>query len=190
LSSVLPRQPTISANRDWWLFPLEGCCEGAPSTAQRDRDPNLFSYAIGSAPMKFATGGNGTLYCEAGWDSAEDWGTWSVGTHATLRMRLEPVPAGKLSLTLETHMVVGPQLPRRQSVISANRHQVAEAIYTPTSAAQTLHIQLPSGTIAPDGVLELSFDTTPAGSPRSAGVAKDDRMLGIGLVRLSIESEP
>jgi hypothetical protein len=129
------------------------------------------------------------LYAAEGWDDPENWGTWSTGTHATLRMRLDPVPAGPLELTLDTRVVVGPNVPQRDVAITANGHLVADATYTIASAAKTLHAEVPAGAIGADGVLELDFQTTPAASPHSAGLSEDGRKLGIGLATLAITTE-
>jgi phosphoglycerol transferase len=189
LSAALSRQPMVSADREWMLFPLQGCCDDAPAAAPAV-DPNLFPYTVGSAPLRFATGGRGTLYCATGWRDTESWGVWSSGTHASVRLRLDPAPRGPLSVALETRMVVGPKLPRREVAISANGKHVADAVYTKDAAAQTLHVELPAGVVGADGVLELVFDTRPAGSPRSAGISVDGRRLGVGLVTLSIDLAP
>jgi hypothetical protein len=188
-AAALPKAPSVSPDRTWWLFPLEGCCGDATPQPHGDRANAIFAYTVGSAPVDFRTGGDGVLYDAAGWADPESWGTWSLGTHAKLRVRFDPVPAGALALALDTRMLLSPAVPRREVAISANGQHVAEAVYTLTTAAQTLHVDLPAGTVATDGVLELDFETTPPTSPRAAGVSDDGRVLGVGLVTLTIAAE-
>lgn len=188
-AEVLPSAPAVSADKRWWLFPLAGCCGDTVPRIEYGRAAGLFAYTIGNPPIDFAAGGGGLLYAAEGWGDPENWGTWSIGTHATLRMRLDPVPAGPLDLTLDTRVVVGPNVPQRDVAITANGHLVADATYTIASAAKTLHAEVPAGAIGADGVLELDFQTTPAASPHSAGLSEDGRKLGIGLATLAITTE-
>jgi phosphoglycerol transferase len=185
-SGILPQSPSVSADRRWWLFPLDGCCAGVvPSTAY-GRDAGIFSYAIGAAPIGFAAGDEGMLYGAGGWDDPESWGMWSRGTHAKLRLRLDPVPRSSLELALDTRMVLGPKIAQREVAVAVNGRRTASATYTSETAAQTLRFEVPAGTVADDGLLELDFETTPEASPHTAGLSGDRRKLGIGLSKLSI----
>jgi phosphoglycerol transferase len=191
-AGALPGAPSVSEDRRWWLFPLDGCCAGAtPTTATAaatayDPVTALFVYSIGSGPIRFATGGEGLFMTASAWEDPETWGAWSEGTHASLRMRLDPVPAGPLDLTLDTHVVVGPNVPERKMALAANGRRIADVTYGLETSAQTLHVELPAGAIGKDGVLALDFETMPAASPQTAGLSEDGRNLGVGLTSLSI----
>ena len=120
------------------------------------------------------------------WEDPEAWGAWSEGTHAGLRMRIDPVPAGALDLTLDTHVVVGPNVPERNVTLAANGRRIADVTYGLETSGQTLHVEVPAGTVGKDGVLALDFETLPAASPQTAGLSEDGRNLGVGLTSLSI----
>jgi hypothetical protein len=186
LADALPKPPTVSGNLRWWLFPLDGCCGDTLAQIEHGTGPRTFAYTIGSAPIKFTAGGDGALYSSGGWHDPETWGVWSTGSHANVRMRLDPVPASALTLSIETRMFVSPKVPERKLAISANGHPVASAVYTTETANQLLRVEVPADAIDADGVLELVFTTTPQTSPRSAGVSEDGRLLGVALVSLSI----
>jgi hypothetical protein len=113
---------------------------------------------------------------------------WTLGDHARLRMRIEPVPDGALTLTLDTQMVLGPKLPKRTLRIECNGRRVGDAVYayTAATAVQRLRVDIPAGLVAKDGVLQLDFMIAPSGSPQSAGVNEDPRAIALGLVELSI----
>lgn len=188
LTAVLPEPPSVSPDRRWWLFALKACCGPPVPQIERANAPRVFAAAVGGDPLRFTAGGDGVLYNAGGWEDPESWGTWASGMPAQLRMRIDPVPAGPLALTLDTRMLVGPKIQQRTLAIDANGRRVGDAIYTLTSAAQELRVELPSGLVGADGLLELRFVTTPQASPQSAGVSVDGRSLGVGLVALSIAS--
>jgi hypothetical protein len=185
LAAVLPAAPSVSGEARWWLFPLEGCCGGAaPSSVAPDRIPRAFAYPADG--IRFDARGNGALYSARGWEDAESWGAWMAGTHSSVRFRIDTVPSAPLTLVLQTQMLLGPKLPERSLVVTANGKRIDERMYTQETRAQTLSIPLPQGTIGADGLLEIAFDVTPGATPRAIGVNEDRRSLGLGLISLSV----
>jgi len=146
----------------------------------------IHSYAVEvGAPLRFTADGAGNLHKLAGWNEAEVWGSWAT-EEASLRIDLRPTPAEDLTLTLDTRMMLGPNVPQRTLKIECNDRPCGEFVYTLSTAAQQLHLPLPVGLIGQDGELNLRFTTTPAATPKSAGVNADGRSLGVGLTELTI----
>jgi phosphoglycerol transferase len=189
LTRVLPAAPIVSADRRWWTFPLEGCCGSAPTTQVSGKARMPFPYDASSGPISFALGGTGVLYDAGGWQEPESWGTWS-STEARLRMRIEPTPRNGITIVLNTRMLIGPRIPRRTVTIEGNGHRLGVFSFSATNQEQQIHLRIPANSIGPDGALELHFATTPEATPSSAGINADRRPLALGLISLSIASEP
>ncbi|MGC4037787.1 MAG: hypothetical protein QM764_17625 [Chitinophagaceae bacterium] len=101
-------------------------------------------------------------------------------------MRIAPAPQGPLELSLDTNMMLGPKLEERHLHIECNGRGVNDVTYTKDEPSRHLTIRLPEGLVGSDGMLELRFIVDPMASPESAGVNDDERVLGVGLVKLSI----
>ncbi len=143
------------------------------------------SYQIGSAPLSFTSDNASGLRRLDGWHETEAGGTWTDGD-AHLHLHLTPTPTGALVMSLDTYMMLGPEVPRRTLKIECNEQPCGEFDYTLGDAMQQLRIALPSGLIGSDGNLYLRFIVTPEATPKTAGVNADIRRLGIGLRELSI----
>jgi len=186
LTSALPQPPSVSPDRRWWLFPLEGCCGAPVPQIEPDKAPRLFDYAADGTSVRFDESGAGRLYIARGWWDPENWGTWSSDGKSLLRMRLDPRPKNAMVVTLDTRMMLGRKLPQRELRIEANGVRIGEASYTEANPIQKLRLDLPEGLVKDDGVLELRFIVTPRATPWTAGVADDDRLIGVGLTELRI----
>jgi len=186
LTRALPETPIVSTDHRWWLFPLKGCCGAPVPQIEPGKAPSAFTYAIDEGPLRFAAGSAGVLYGTSGWEDPESWGMWTLGDRARLGMRIEPVPDGALTLTLDTQMVLGPKLPKRTLRIDCNGRRLGDAVYTAATAVQRLSFDIPAGLVGKDGVLQLDLAIDPSGSPQSAGLNEDPRAIALGLVELSI----
>ena len=183
--AVLPAAPSVSHDRRWWLFPLDGCCGERVPPLESGRVPTLFTYGTNGAPLRFDETAAGRLYVASGWWDPEPWGIWS-NTRARLRLKLDPVPSGASVLTIAAQVMVSQRMPERSVSVQCNGRAIGEAIFTETTPVQTLRFDIPAGLVKDDGVMELDFVTVPRTSPYHAGVADDDRELGVGLIELSI----
>ena len=192
LAQQLPEPPSISTDRRWWLFPLQGCCGGSPAAAiPPGEQPPAYAYDMRGPALDFSTGGTGWQYRDGGWADAEEWGNWSLGTDARMKLRLVPATPGPLLLTMTARALVGPNIPTRHLRVVCNGTTVAEVDYTESNPLQQLHASLPTGLVGSDGMLDIRFETTPLASPYSAGVSIDTRPLGVGLTHLAIaQSNP
>ncbi|MBO9665167.1 hypothetical protein [Dokdonella sp.] len=186
LGAALPEPPSISASRRWWLFPLQGCCASADNATAHATAESAFAYDPDGSPISFGKGGRGGIYRAGGWDALEDWGVWSLGDQAQLRMYLQPRPAGPLELTLDARVLLGPKVPVRRVVMKANGHLLGVRTFTLGAPSPSLRFSIPQDWIGDDGLFELHFDVDPVASPRTAGVNIDGRPLGVGIVSLTL----
>jgi len=186
LAKFLPQPPSVSADRRWWLFPLDGCCGSPPVQIEPDKAPRVFDCTADGTPVRFDSTGAGWLYIAGGWWDPENWGVWSSDVKSLLRMRLDSVPPGPMTLTLDTRMLLGPKLKRRELHVEANGVAIGGAAYVDAEPVRQLRFELPSGVVRDDGLLELRFIVTPRATPTIVGAGPDDRLIGVGLTALSI----
>lgn len=185
LAAALPKPPLVSDDQRWWLFALDGCCGAPVAPLTPGRAPTAFDYRPADGPLRFSAGGNGILYTAGGWQDPEPWGMWQSGERSRLRMRLVPAPNGPIAITLETTMLLGPNVQKRSLRIDGNGRDLGDFVYE--QASQSLRIDVPSGVIGADGVVELTFKVTGHATPKSAGLGEDQRPLGVGLITLTVE---
>ena len=186
LTRSLPQAPSISEDRRWWLFPLDGCCDGPTVRLEPGQAPTLFTYVPGTA-LDFSDKGTGLLYNAGGWLDPESWGTWTRGQESLLRMRLDPVEKGPLVLNLTARVIVGAKAPQSTLRVEGNGRVIADVHYDVAEPLRTLRFELPPGVVGDDGLLELRFVVTPPMSPHRAGMNNDWRELGVGLTALEID---
>lgn len=185
LSNALPEPALVSPDGRWHLFPLKGCCEQVSDVLAHGAE-TAFPYAADGTPLTFGIGGRGGFYRAGGWDALEDWGVWSLGSVAQLRMRLDPKPVAPLVLSMEANVLLGPNSPSRQLVLEANGRVIGELRFELDEPKPELRFLLPDDLLGPEGVLDLRFRISPVTSPRAAGVSIDGRPLGVGLISLAI----
>jgi hypothetical protein len=117
-------------------------------------------------------------FLPTGWaDSTENWGVWSSGAGATLRLQL---PAAKVKeLHLDVRAFVNPQAPTQRIDLSVNGYQVKSQVLNNFESNQ---IMIPISDQANDkGWIEIAFALPNARSPKSLGMGEDTRVLGLGL---------
>lgn len=182
LRGAVTEDARTSTDRRWQLFALP------PIEGPRPPATKATAYDIASGPLAFSLGAVGPLHLGNGWDSPEDWGTWSLGESSRLRLQLDPVPAVPLDLVLEARVLAGPRIPQRRIAIRAGALPIADMVRG--AGATQLRVALPAGAIDSEGLLDLRIDVSPSASPRDAGVNADPRPLGIGLVSLALEPRP
>lgn len=188
LANALPEPALVSAEGRWHLFPLQGCCEQHADVLAHGTDAAI-PYAADGTRLGFGIGGRGGFYRAGGWDALEDWGVWSLGSVAQLRMRLPPNPSAPLVLSMEANVLLGPNTPSRRLEIEANGRVLGDVRFELDTPKPELRFALPADLLNPDGVLDLRFRVSPLTSPRAAGVSIDGRPLGIGLISLAIGPE-
>jgi phosphoglycerol transferase len=187
LTQALPQPALVSSDRRLWLFSLGDCCGGPVAQIDSAHAPKAIPYALGAPPLTFSKGALGTQYLISGWHEPEEWGTWSAGGHARLRMQLTPRPTNSLQLTLNMRALVGPTLTSRHLRVECRSKTLAEVDFSPDLSERKLQVDIPLELIDADGVFEVRFVVTPEdATPVSAGVGVDARALGIGLSELGV----
>ncbi|WP_185982851.1 hypothetical protein [Aureimonas mangrovi] len=187
LTQALPEEPFVSEDQRWWTFPLAGCCGGEVPQIRPGERLDVYTYAVGSGPIRFSNEASGSFHFDGGWNRPESWGTWSGG-EAALRFHLTGATGGALSLEMETRMLLGPNIPERSLLVECNGVVCGEFVYGPQAATQRLDIALAAGTVGEDGRLEIRFRTRPEATPQSAGVNSDTRAIGMGIHDLAIST--
>ncbi|MBS0639356.1 MAG: glycosyltransferase [Proteobacteria bacterium] len=112
-----------------------------------------------------------------GWHPPEDWGCWSNGADATLRLRVEPPPQDGFLVQLDlaalpdpqpvTLRVNGQERPSRLTVTGRNIWPVRGGSSAQGDLTLNLHVPMPY-------------------NPAAIGVSEDDRVLGIGVQAVGI----
>src|SRR6185437_9145392 len=157
---------------------------------------DLFQMEYLRLPVKasatFSSAGVGARWLGAGWGSPENWGTWSNGTHAVLRVDPRDLPDvdGALSLQIHANVFVTPSHPTQHVTVAVDGTQVGQ--YTVTYPQAQLVMTVPFGHVDVESSrrIVVGFETPDAVSPLSLGVSRDGRDLALGLISARIESSP
>ena len=164
---------------------------GDPLTRLADRETQFRTLQQtlereGYVELRFAAGEPGTTLLEEGWSSPEDWGVWSDGTRATIRLPLLKINEAWL-LKFRAHgftegmgtsearsvTVLIPGSPPTQwnfAKSNSNYWSEIDVIVSPGRRGAPVEFHLPGVT-----------------SPTALGLADDLRLLGIALESLVIE---
>ncbi len=124
-----------------------------------------------------------TVLLESGWSTPEDWGVWTDGVSA--RLRLPICDGARWRVALTGYGFVGGYLHERSIAVRAGEQVLAKWIY-----AEDLPCFVKEFEVEGDGCgegLALAFDIPSAISPAEAGCSADTRRLGLGLQSIEIE---
>ena len=135
--------------------------------------------------VAFGTGGVGVPGLDYGWGAVEQWGTWSVGKHAYLR--LATLPAAKRPLDFDLFFRTFLHIKHRQTQVEiwANGDKITGwALNDPMP--KLYRLTLPAGCLGPNGAIDLEFRIANPCSPLELGASTDARLLGIGLEWLCV----
>jgi hypothetical protein len=139
------------------------------------------------AQVSFCVGENGVCGLDYGWGEAEQWGTWSIGKHAHLRIATTPVPSGPIHVKLRFRAFLHVKHPRIEVVFIVNGSRFA-ALTVKDAGTKAYRLVLPSGSYGADGALDLELRISNPCSPIELGASADTRLLGIGLESMVIQS--
>jgi hypothetical protein len=117
----------------------------------------------------------------SGWSFREPWGRWTDGTKAVLAFRIGGAPK---STTVQMSLDALVTHPQHVEVL-ANKRRVASWYFESREATQAFAI-IPPNALRGDGIIVLELRLPDAASPKALGLSGDSRMLGIGLIGLSI----
>ena len=121
-----------------------------------------------------------------GWSQQEIWGVWSEGDHARLSL---PVYAGEFPAGARIELELtgfAPLEPRQITLVAPEVPPVALRL---GSQPQTVTIEVPSSALSASKPLGIDFQIPNPVSPRSLGLSQDSRLLGVGLLSVSVTSQ-
>jgi hypothetical protein len=124
----------------------------------------------------------------AGWSVQEAWGRWMAGGTTYLAFRMPERPQADLQISMTILPFATPSHPFQRVEIEANGRAL-----TPLRAAANdtgLSFVIPADAVGSDGLVRLKFNLPDSISPSSVGMPTDDRLLSIGVGRLSVSSAP
>ena len=117
-------------------------------------------------------------FLPSGWaDNTENWGVWSAGKEANLRLQL-PVTKAK-ELDLDVRAYVNEPAPSQIVNLSVNGHQLKSQVLN-NFASNRIVISIPEHAQGKEWI-EITFALPYARSPKSLGMGEDTRILGLGL---------
>jgi len=132
------------------------------------------------ATFHFGTGDAGIDLLVTGWSSAENWGIWSDGPFATLRL---PV-SGDGGTWRATIVFIAFGRERAEVTVSVDDDSASLSTVWSVPAQQAVEKELHVESQFRDVILRFSLPN--AMSPFQLGVSSDRRLLGIGLISLDL----
>ena len=141
-------------------------------------------YSLG-LPIDFRSGGNADPYEVDGWGGAEPAGSWTVGGHSVLLLKLPSQPASDLVLVIKAHAFLPPQHPSFYETLRLNDTTIeAGSVTEPQFDKQ---IRLPKNLVR-SGVLRIDLFNTEPRSPAELGLSADVRKLGLSFETLELKA--
>ncbi len=120
---------------------------------------------------------NADLFLLDSWGHAEDWGIWTTGESARI---LLPLPErGANTIDLVFNALVGDAHPYQEIELSLAGNRIVQRLAKPLG--NKVEVIIPKS-VESAGYVELIIKVNRPMSPRSLGIANDDRRLGVGLV--------
>jgi hypothetical protein len=183
LTSKPPIGQRYSVGLGWpcWLPPY-GCStpDGAWAFELRDGEQ-----------VDFRQGGNSTHYTIKGWSGQEEWGTWTDGSKALLKLPFATLPAGHdLELTVEASAFGDPKHPSQTVRVIVNDEDMGKFSFKAATDPQTLAVNIPRGTAAKQNPIAIVLDLIDAVSPEELGFSHDPRKLGLGVRGMMLKTVP
>lgn len=117
------------------------------------------------------------------WQIPEDWGTWSNGQEATLRLPINDTDISKLIIKLRAF--ISPKNPSQNVQLWINGRKIKE-IEISNSVGQEFQIDLPKDLNKEDG-LRITLKGLSPQSPKKLGLSQDDRQIAIGLESIQLQ---
>lgn len=139
-------------------------------------------YRIG-AMIDFKHGGNALLYQTDGWGPQEPGGSWTLGSHSELVLKLANSPKSELVLSLAAHPFIARLRPHFEETVLVNGTHLADwLISTPHVDERAL---IPPE-LADTGTLRIEFIDHDPKSPADFGYSLDNRQLGLAVETMTI----
>jgi hypothetical protein len=144
-------------------------------------------------PIDFRKGGNSTRYSLKGWSGQENWGTWTDGGKASLKLpfAVAALPAGQdLELTIDANAFGSAKHPRQTVRVIVNDEDMGDFSLEAADGPQTLAVKIPRRTAVKQYPIAVVLDLDDATSPEALGISHDPRKLGLGVRGMMLKSVP
>jgi len=125
----------------------------------------------------------------SGLSSAEPWGNWTIGSVASIEFFYQFIDCESVSLNVEVRAFVNSKNPTITSSLLLNGKFLGELNFDHKKQgikAKTFSFDIPNGSMRRDNLNLIEFKIKGAKSPSSLGLSEDKRVLGLGLVSLSL----
>jgi hypothetical protein len=150
----------------------------------------LTDYRLGEI-IEFSHQGSGSMYATQGWSGPESWGRWSINGEAAIQMRLAEPTSTALKLTLVMGSFVSGSHPCQEVGIIFNEKKIAQQTLCLGKGGEqpsSYNFELPRELLLSDGKINIRLITPNSVSPKELGISPDDRVLGVGIKSLLIET--
>jgi hypothetical protein len=135
--------------------------------------------------LRFYRRGNGLSFLRYGWSECEDWGVWSLGTHAEIALAFSERPVHAFEIKICGQMLVHARRPSARGAMLCGGRRVAS--FTATCENPAVSIQYsPSPEEVINGELVLVLEIEEPRSPAEDGISGDSRRIGFGLEEIKI----
>ena len=120
-----------------------------------------------------------------GWSIKESWGSWTIGKRAHLYFRINEEITSDLLLTMMSYAFC----PDGVQVVDILANDIkVETLWLKHFLKKEYHVTIPKELVKKDGWLHLEFVIQKPSSPKQHGLADDNRMLGLAMYWIKIES--
>jgi hypothetical protein len=137
--------------------------------------------------IRFGRSGNAQPYLTGGWSAPEDGFTWTDGHLASLLIPSTPTRSSSVLLKASFAPFLAAGIVNKQTVNVLINGQKAVEWNITTGGIQELTLIVPKGLLGDADSFSITFDMPDAVSPKSIGLGKDRRILGIALRTLALE---
>lgn len=142
------------------------------------------AYAVGSV-INFTTNGNSSFYIGEGWSHAEEWGTWTDGDRAMLRIRFAEAPKRPLRLNAQLLPFLHATHPQMQARVRVGGDEIA--LWTLASAEfAAVCATIPAEKLR-ETDCEITLEILNPASPLELGISNDPRRLGVGVLSVDFQ---
>lgn len=134
-------------------------------------------------PVKLGAGHPATDMLMAGFSPPEPWGVWTDADRAAIVFRLPEGWSGGGRLVVEAHGFVPPGRAPQRAFVTVNGRATVD---WHLGGSPTLHEVAIAADSTSSGLVTVVFSLPDAISPRDAGISRDSRRLGLGLISVML----
>jgi arabinofuranosyltransferase len=141
--------------------------------------------------LKFSSSGNAVPYKLTGWSVPENWGTWSEGPQAELRLSFPTKVTAGESSDFDLQLIANafypsPDKPQIVELV-VNGVFIARWSFTPGEPGNVRNARVPGDVVAKQSPTTIVFKVQYPTSPASTGLSADTRKLGLGFREIHIK---